>query len=124
MRNGHPSDQQESALFTLEFTYGQQISGLFTLNAESPKFTSASALVDTHTIPIDSDGNGLPNIWEMLYFNVLTGTVATVDFDGDGNSNRDEYVTGTHPLDEQSYFAIYLDAATGLLQWNTVLNRL
>ena len=118
--------QQASGVFTCETDQllDQQASPLFSCDSHPPKFGSAVFMADTHTIPLDFDGNGLPNIWENLYFNVTTGTVATADIDGDGNNNRDEYVSGTDPLDDQSIFGVYLDKNTGILEWHTVLNRL
>jgi List-Bact-rpt repeat protein len=49
----------------------------------------------------DSNGNGLPDWWEMQYFGNLNQT-ASGDFDGDGVSNFDEYVEGTNPADPTS----------------------
>lgn len=119
-------DQQMSGVFicATDCLRDQQASPVFLCDSQSPAFGSAVFMADTHTFPVDSDGNGLPNIWEMLHFNVTTGTVATADVDDDGNSNRDEYISGTDPWDDQSIFEVYLDGNTGLLEWNTVLNRL
>jgi hypothetical protein len=44
----------------------------------------------------DSDGDGLPDSWEMQYFNGL-GETATGDWDHDGLSNLQEYRLGTNP---------------------------
>jgi len=119
-------DQQTSMVFVCisDHLRAQQASPAFWCDSQTPKFGSAVFMADTHTIPVDSDGNGLPNIWEMFYFNVITGTVATADVDDDGNSNRDEYISGTNPLDNQSRFVVYLDTYTGILEWLTAPNRL
>ena len=46
----------------------------------------------------DSDGDGLPDGWEVQYgFNPLNNSDATVDGDGDGLSNLEEYQYGTDP---------------------------
>ena len=45
----------------------------------------------------DSDGDGLPDAWEMLYFGNLTSQNDTGDPDGDGVSNLVELGLGTNP---------------------------
>jgi hypothetical protein len=47
--------------------------------------------------PLDADGNGLPDTWEMLYFG-HTGVNPNADPDGDGLSNLQEYKNHTNPL--------------------------
>ena len=44
----------------------------------------------------DTDGDGMPDVWEMQYFGSLAQD-ATTDFDGDGVSDLDEYLGGTDP---------------------------
>jgi hypothetical protein len=50
----------------------------------------------------DSNGNGIPDWWEMEYFGNLNQT-AEGDFDGDGVDNLDEYLEGTNPTNAASY---------------------
>jgi hypothetical protein len=50
----------------------------------------------------DSDGDSLPDSWMQLYFGHTTGlesdrSRAQDDYDGDGVSNRDEFIAGTDP---------------------------
>jgi hypothetical protein len=54
----------------------------------------------------DTDANGLPDWWELQYFDVLTGTPTNGDADHDGASNLFEYLTGTNPTNAISYFHI------------------
>ena len=46
--------------------------------------------------PVDTDGNGLPDIWEQLYFGHI-GVDPNADADGDGLSNLQEYKYHTNP---------------------------
>jgi hypothetical protein len=54
----------------------------------------------------DTDGNGLPDWWELKYFGVLTGTDPNGDPDHDGASNLFEYLSGTNPTNAASSFHI------------------
>jgi hypothetical protein len=46
----------------------------------------------------DADGNGLPNWFERYYFGQWCGLDPHADPDRDGNSNRQEFLDGTDPL--------------------------
>ena len=48
--------------------------------------------------PNDTDRDGLPDNWEMRYFENLDQN-ANDDFDNDGDNNYSEYVLGTNPTD-------------------------
>jgi len=54
----------------------------------------------------DTDGNGLPDWWELKHFGVLTGTNPNADPDHDGASNLFEYLTGMNPTNAVSCFHI------------------
>ena len=45
----------------------------------------------------DTDGDGLPDAWEMLYAENLTTFTQTGDFDNDGLDDADEYGRGSDP---------------------------
>jgi len=53
----------------------------------------------------DSEGDGLPDDWEVTYFNNLDRD-GTGDFDNDGQSDRAEYLAGTNPTDNGSILQV------------------
>jgi hypothetical protein len=63
----------------------------------SGSVTSADA-----ALLLDSDGDTLPDTWEIANFGNLTRT-ATGDFDNDGVSNADEFREGTNPNSVSSF---------------------
>lgn len=52
-------------------------------------------------VGIDTNGNGLPDTWEVAQFG-NTAQLAGNDFDGDGKSNLQEYLDGTIPVNSAS----------------------
>ena len=70
--------------------------------------SNALAYVQTDTIlaGADSDGDGIPDAWELTYTNSLTPFTATSDTDKDGMTDKDEYYAGTNPLDPNDYLRI------------------
>ncbi len=49
----------------------------------------------------DSDGDGLPDTWELFHFGEL-GRDGSGDFDGDGYTDAEEFAAGTDPTDPAS----------------------
>jgi len=45
----------------------------------------------------DTEGDGLPDEWELMHFGDLTTADAASDFDGDGSPDWDEYLYGSDP---------------------------
>lgn len=60
------------------------------------------------TTAFDSDGDGLPDAWEIQYFGSIGDPRATpnADPDGDGFTNLQEYVAGTNPTNPTSRLQI------------------
>ncbi len=75
----------------------------------------------------DIDEDGISDTWETTYFGSYGACNPTNDFDLDGFSNLQEYIAGTLPKDNTSYFRItsmYLNSTDMILNWNAVQGRL
>jgi len=77
------------------------------------------------TVLADSNGNGIPDVWESTYFGSPTGADRDADSDGDGLSNRAEYLAGTDPTNKLSYLKVEQISPTGgaLITFQAVSNR-
>jgi len=53
----------------------------------------------TLQVPYDSDGNGLPDWWELKYFGYIGVNPTALSPSGDGLTNMQEYLGGFSPLD-------------------------
>lgn len=63
------------------------------------------------TLGVDSDGDGLPDAWEENVIGAIAGlddlsdVTPDGDADGDGVSNRIEYIAGTYAFDRRAVFS-------------------
>jgi len=85
-------------------------------------------------MPLDSDGDGIPDWWMIQYFGHPTGqagdlSLAQDDADGDGMSNLQEYLAGTDPTNRQS--ALRMITVTVIkpgpeldVSWSSVSNKI
>ncbi len=75
----------------------------FTFSASDGQFTTSIATININVLaPADTNANGLPDSWEMIY----GVTDAAADDDGDGRSNIDEYYANTDPTSAASALRI------------------
>ena len=79
--------------------------------------------------PGDTDGDGLADDWEVLYFrspNISSGGAA--DQDSDASPDVDEEIAGTNPTNSGSFFniteGVLLDASEYVIRWPSVSGRL
>lgn len=81
------------------FSSGSYQAGLVTNRSGLIEVLYSASVVDDP----DSNGNGLPDDWEQQYFPGQTIDPEN-DSDGDGTSNRMEYIAGTNPTNRTSVF--------------------
>jgi subtilisin family serine protease len=76
---------------------------------------------------VDTDGNGLPDWWELQYFGHLTGTDPNADPDHDGMNNLAEWIAGTNPTNAASVLRLTLVSATNasniVVRWSSVAGK-
>jgi len=85
--------------------------------------STASAAAQVTTWGEDLNGDGLPDDWQNFYFGVdeTTWPAATVDSDGDGMTDRAEFMVGTNPRNAASRFSLHVQAGNAGhdLVWST-----
>jgi len=74
---------------------------------------------------LDSDGDGLPDAYEIAHGFLTNAPDAQIDSDGDGFNNGQEYIAGTDPRDPLSYLKIDSLAASNVavLTFGAISNK-
>lgn len=102
MRNWAPTGLQQISLEVMigggsdivYLTFDLDFSDNFVVSMEYTIDVNVSGTVDD-----DTDGDGIPDSWEMANFGDLTTADETTDNDGDGLLDIDEHSNGTDPKD-------------------------
>jgi type VI secretion system Hcp family effector len=74
----------------------------------------------------DSDGDGIPDVYEFANGLNPFANDAALDLDGDGASNGSEYLAGTRANDAKSVFRVHgisRENGTMLITWSSAPNR-
>jgi hypothetical protein len=83
----------------------------------------SGVVIDYQNASLDTDGDGLPDWWESLYFGNPTNALAQAPA-ANGFSNLQCYLLGLNPLDPLSTFQVQasVQPLTGypLITWNSV----
>ncbi|MDP0499255.1 MAG: hypothetical protein Q7P63_04060 [Verrucomicrobiota bacterium JB022] len=65
----------------------------------------------------DSDADGLPDHWEMRLFGNLTTADATSDYDGDGQSDAQEFLFRRSPVNAEENFRVQAGCFPAFQNW-------
>ena len=97
---GISTDTPYSFIWTNSVWWSNAFVGQYTLSAAAVDDSGARSDPQSvnFTIALDTDGNGMPDYWQLQYFG-HPGVAPNADPDGDGISNLQEYQNGTDPTD-------------------------
>jgi hypothetical protein len=86
---------------------GDGVKTVYALFKDSSGNWMATPVSDTIQLVLDSDSDGLPDVWEIANgFNPGNASDAGIDSDGDGYNNLEEYVNNTNPNYRYDYAPI------------------
>ncbi|MCK4563665.1 MAG: cadherin-like domain-containing protein [Verrucomicrobia bacterium] len=92
--------------------------------------TSDRVLIDNVQVvdvTVDSDADGMPDMWEEQYFTNGIAALPGGNADGDAHSNLEEYISGMDPTNEASFFHIADSSMEGgsgfVITWDSFSER-
>jgi hypothetical protein len=101
----------QPTVMTNQFRYSVAVTNL----AGSSSLSSNAAL----TVLADSDGDALPDEWEITNgLSITNATDAELDADGDGANSAEEYMTGTDPREPSDFLRLECVRANTPNLWN------
>jgi hypothetical protein len=110
------------------FAYGANIGWINLGDLSSANISGFGVTVDSISPGVDTDGDGIPDAWELLYAGNLTTFSATGDFDGDGATDLEEYLADTNPVDPTDFLhvldlSVAPDGSSSKVTWSTKSTR-
>ncbi|MDF7801336.1 lamin tail domain-containing protein [Pontiellaceae bacterium B1224] len=124
------ADGTGHSLERISFTaYGNDVANW----RKSSSVGGSPGVADAASSPIvDNDQDGIDDAWEISYFNSINNPDGEPgnDFDLDGQSNFDEYISGTNPTNSNSRFAVTLasnqivENSHYIISWDAISNRI
>lgn len=97
--NGATFTDQGNGQAIFSWTPTQQQMGRYDINFAATDGVLSTSKTGTVVVydQFDTDGDGISDLWEQMYFDSLDAIDGTGDFDGDGISDLDEFKNDTDP---------------------------
>ncbi len=114
-----------SAAFTANLGALLPTSRAVTATATDPSGNTSRVSTGVAVTMTSANSDGIPNAWRTQYFGTTTTnaqTAAFADFDHDGVSNLNEFLSGTNPTNAASVFKLTAQnpvTTTNAVSWNS-----